>query len=51
MLWRVQNLIGRSHFDELAILHDRHPVGDVGDHAEIMGDEQNAGIVAGLQAP
>ena len=30
-------------------LHDHHPVGDVGHHTKIMGDEQHAGPVFLLQ--
>ena len=26
--------------DDPAVMHDHHPVGDVGDHAEIVGDQQ-----------
>ena len=49
MLRFVQHLIGRAHLHQFSMLHHRHTIGDVGNHAEIMGDEQNTGIVAGLK--
>ena len=33
------DLLGRADLDDLAEVHDRDPVGDVADHAEVVGDE------------
>ena len=41
-----QDLVGTALFDDAAGLHHRHLVGDLGDHAEVVGDEQNGGVVA-----
>ena len=30
-------------------MHHRHPVGDLGDHPEVVGDEQHTGVMARLQ--
>ena len=49
MLRCVQDLVRRAHLDEQAMLHHGDPISDVGDHAEIMGDEQHAGVVARLK--
>ena len=32
-----------------AAVHDQHPVGDPGDHAEVVGDPDDAGAALGLQ--
>ena len=29
-----------ANLDDLADIHDRHPVADVGNHAQVVGDEQ-----------
>ena len=29
-----------GHLDEFAHIHDRHPVTEIGDHAQIMGDKE-----------
>src|SRR3546814_17129562 len=34
---------------QLAVLHDRDPICDLGDHAEIMRNEQHTRLMAGLQ--
>jgi hypothetical protein len=33
------NLLGGPHFDDLARIHDVHPIGIAGDHAEVVGDD------------
>ena len=35
--------LGRPGFDDLPGIHHGHPVAECGDHAEIMGDQQNGG--------
>jgi hypothetical protein len=35
--------------DDPARLHHHHAVGDLGHHAEVVGDEQNAGAAPALQ--
>ena len=29
--------------DDLTCVHDRHPIGDVGDHSKVVGDEEDRG--------
>ncbi len=41
MLWAFEHVLHWPLFDDAALLHDRDAVGDVGDDAEIMGDEQH----------
>ena len=45
----VQHRGGRALFDDHAMLHHHDAVGDLGDDAEIMGDEQDRGLLALLQ--
>src|SRR3979490_3131705 len=40
MLRIAENGVQVARFDHLAAIHHDHLVGDVGDHAEIMGDHQ-----------
>ena len=42
MLGPVEDLPDRAGLDDLAVVHHRHPVGDLRDHAEVVGDEQEA---------
>ena len=49
MLRIVQHRRGRALFDDDAVLHHRDAVGDLGDDAEIMGDEQHRRLAALLQ--
>ena len=44
-----QNGIERAGLDQPAVAHDRDPVGDLGDHPHVMGDEQHRGAVIALQ--
>ncbi len=46
MLRVVEELVERSLLDDAAGVHDDHAVGDVGDDAEVVGDEDDPG--AGL---
>ena len=41
--------IGRALFDGLALVHDKGPVGDFGDHTHVMGDEQDGHVLFFLQ--
>ena len=36
-----QHLLGRASLDDLPLFHDDHPVGDIGHHAKVMGDEDH----------
>ena len=45
----IQHLARLCELDHLAVLHHRHPVGDLGHHAEVVGDEQHAGVALGLE--
>ena len=45
----LQHVIGRALFDHLAVLKHDHAIGDVGDNAEIMGDEHHRHVAAALQ--
>ena len=49
MLRVVQDLRRRALFDHDAMLHHHDAVGDLGDDAEIMGDEQHRRLLALLQ--
>ena len=44
-----QDLLGRAHLHQLAPAQDGDAMGDLGDDAEIVGDEQHAGALARLQ--
>ena len=48
MLGVVEDLVERPLLDDPPGVHDRDPVGDVGDHAEVVGHEDHgrAGLVA-----
>ena len=35
----VEDLVERALLDDLARVHDQHPVGDLGDDAEVVGDQ------------
>ncbi len=48
VLRRAQHRCRRAGFDHLARLHHRHAVRDLGDDAEIMGDEQHRHAGAAL---
>ena len=39
--WMVEHIIHVAGFQQTPGIHDRHLVGDLRDHAEIMGDEQH----------
>ncbi len=41
VLRAVEDLVGGADLHAPALLHDGHPVGDLGDHAEVMGDEHH----------
>ena len=41
--------VGRRHLADLAEVHHRHPVADVLDHRQVVGDEHQRQAVAGLQ--
>ena len=45
----MQHVGSRALFDDDAVLHHHHAVGDLGDDAEIMGDEHDRGLAALLQ--
>ena len=49
VLRRAQHLVGRPDLDELAVLQHRDAVGDLGDDAEVVRDEQHAGAVLAHQ--
>ena len=42
MLRPLQDIAGRPALDDAALMHDHDPVGDLGDDAKIMGDQQHA---------
>ena len=46
---RGEHLARRADLDHAAPLHHRDAVGDLGDHAEVVGDEQHGGRVPALQ--
>ena len=45
----IVQLLGLGHLDQIADVHHRHPVGDMLDHAQIVGDEQIGEIELLLQ--
>ena len=40
----AQHVLGQAFLDHAAVLHHHHAVGDLGHDAEVMGDEQHAGV-------
>jgi len=46
---RAQNAVERSGLDQPPLTHHCHAVGDFGDHAHVMGDEEHGGAVIALQ--
>ncbi len=36
---RVEDLVEIAALDDQAVVHDQHPVGDLGDDAEVVGDQ------------
>ena len=49
MLGVAEDGVQVARFDHLAAIHHHHLVGDVGDHAEVMGDHQQRHAELGLQ--
>ena len=49
MVGSVEDLLGRTELHDAAEVHDRDPVAEVTHHAEVVGDEQVTGAVAGLE--
>ena len=45
----LEDVRGAALLDDPAVLHHRHPVGDLGDHAEIVGDEHHRHAAPGLE--
>ena len=41
----AEHLAGRTGFDDFAVAHHRHLVGEAGDHREVVGDEDHAHAV------
>ncbi len=48
---RAQYFGGRADFHQDAGLHYRDPIGDLGDHAKVVGDEDDAVAVHVAQPP
>jgi hypothetical protein len=40
--WIGEQQFHRSFFNDTSCIHHRNPIGHLGNHAEIMGDEQNS---------
>ncbi len=49
MLGRGEEVGGLGHLDDLAGVHQRHPVGHVGDDGQVVGDEEQAHALLALQ--
>jgi hypothetical protein len=47
----IQQLVPGAVFHDAAMLQDRDAIRDLGDDAEIVGDEQDGGALAHLQIP
>ena len=45
----AQDGVQRTGFDQPAVAHDGDAIGNLGDHAHVMGDEQHRGAVIALQ--
>ena len=45
-----EEIVHRSLFDDAAAIHDDDVMGDLGDHAEVVGDEQDRHAELSLQA-
>ena len=46
-----KDVLGAAVLDERAMPHHGHPVGDLGHHAEVVGDEHDGGAVPAPAAP
>ena len=44
-----EDVFGAAVLDQHSVPHHGDPVGDLGDHAEVVGDEHDGGAVLGLQ--
>ena len=49
MLGAQQHVVGGALFDHLAVLKHDHAICDLGDDAEIVGDEHDGHVAAALQ--
>ena len=49
MLRVVEDVTHRAAFENLAVVHHGHIIGDFGHHAEVVGDEDHAHARLGLQ--
>ncbi len=49
MAWRSQQLLGRTHLDDVTGVHDDDPVGDVAGGGEVVGDVQDRHALTGTQ--
>ena len=49
MVGRAQDGVERAGLDQPAVAHHRDAVGDLRDHAHVVGDEQHGGAVIALQ--
>jgi hypothetical protein len=51
MLWPGKQFVDRRALDDLAGIHHRDLVADLGDHAEIVGNQDDRRAACGLQLP
>ncbi|MNJ00752.1 hypothetical protein D3C73_1601750 [compost metagenome] len=47
----VENVVDATFFDDEAVFHHHDTIGDAGDGAQIVGDEDAGKAIPGLQAP
>jgi len=47
----LEDLVHLSHFHDVAIFHHDHPIADVGDHPEVVRDDDERHSILGLQFP
>ena len=41
VLWRIEDLLDATLFDDVAAVHNHDFVGDIGDHSHIVGDDEH----------
>ena len=49
MLWLVEDFVEGGVLDDLARVHHEHPVGDLGDHAEVVGDDDDGEVALAIE--
>ena len=51
MPWVLVQVLGRSHLDDLAKIHDRHAIAHILDHSEVVSDKEVGEAEVPLEIP